>query len=309
MALLRDGGDQLLRSSVPFDDLHLEDIFDDNGVSGHLVYEMLALERDTFQRCLSAQPARTALQSFNRRKCALLLCGLAATADLPPHSAPFAQQLLDRTHRRWSEREDPDIDVNDAYHLAAAAYICVKLCSARYPDPAPFQLPDTREPARSLTDLLTALAALLARRQPHSAPLLHSSPTVHEVVAEEYRMLESVNFELEAYTPGDWVKLFDVRFFPRTQQHAQRASRARPSAVLESGALCIVSDYVGDSSFSLDSRPSHIGSSAWFLSCVLWVCLRGFTGVVLRWLGSVPSAHVLSHSPRFRVWWSRVLLL
>ena len=106
MALLRDGGDQLLRSSVPFDDLHLENIFDDNGVSGQLVCEMLALDLDTIQRCLSSQPARTALQSFNRRKCALLLCDLAATADLPPHSALFAQQLLDLIHRWWSERED-----------------------------------------------------------------------------------------------------------------------------------------------------------------------------------------------------------
>ena len=63
---------ELLRSSVSFDVLHLESIFDDIGVSGQLVDEMLALERDTFQRCLSAQPAPTALQRFNRSKCALL---------------------------------------------------------------------------------------------------------------------------------------------------------------------------------------------------------------------------------------------
>ena len=36
--------------------------------------------------------------------------------------------------------------------------------------------------------------------------------TVHEVIAEEYRILESVNCELATYTPGDWVKLFEVRF-------------------------------------------------------------------------------------------------
>ena len=33
------------------------------------------------------------------------------------------------------------------YSLAAAAYICIKLHSARYPDPAPSQLPDPRQPA------------------------------------------------------------------------------------------------------------------------------------------------------------------
>ena len=57
---------------MSFDVLHLESIFDDIEVSRQLVDEMLALERDTFQRCLSAQPAPTALQRFNRRKCILL---------------------------------------------------------------------------------------------------------------------------------------------------------------------------------------------------------------------------------------------
>ena len=32
------------RNSVPFDDLHLENIFDDNGVSGQLVDELLAMD-------------------------------------------------------------------------------------------------------------------------------------------------------------------------------------------------------------------------------------------------------------------------
>ena len=32
----------------------------------------------------------------------------------------------------------------------------------------------------------------------------HSARTVHEVIAEEYRVLESVNYELGTYTPGDW---------------------------------------------------------------------------------------------------------
>ena len=44
-----------------------------------------------------------------RRKCGHLLRDLAATADLPPHSALFLQQLLDLTHRWWTEREDNDM--------------------------------------------------------------------------------------------------------------------------------------------------------------------------------------------------------
>ena len=121
-----------LRSSVSSDDFHLKNIFEDNGEPGQHVNDMF--ERDVFQRCLSAQLARpTALQRFNRRKSALQ--DLAATADLPPHSVLFSQQLLDLTHRWWSEAEDPDIDVNDVCSLAAAAYICIKRQPA---SPVPF---------------------------------------------------------------------------------------------------------------------------------------------------------------------------
>ena len=54
------------------------------------------------------------------------------------------------------------MEEGDVYPPAAAAHIRIKLHSARYPDPAPFLLPDLPQPARSLTDLLTALAATLA---------------------------------------------------------------------------------------------------------------------------------------------------
>ena len=86
-----------------------------------------------------------------------------------------------------------------------AAYICSTLHSARHPDLAPLQLPDPQQPARSLTDLLTILAAILGRRQPHNVPPLHTAHAVHEVVAEEYRILGSVNYELVTYTPADKV--------------------------------------------------------------------------------------------------------
>ena len=69
--------------------------------------------------------------------------------------------------------------------------LCIKLHSARYPDPAPFQLPDPRQPARSLTGFLTALAAVVGSRQPHNVPPLHTAQAVHEVVTGECRILES----------------------------------------------------------------------------------------------------------------------
>ena len=165
--------------------------------------------------------------------------------------------------------------------FAAAVYIHIKLHSARYPDPAPFQLPDPRQPARSLSDLLPAIAALLAGRRPHNAPLLHSAWTVHEVVAEEYRILESVNCELGTYAPGALGETLRGTVLLRTQQHQQRFPQATRSLlarvtsdVLASGALCIASEYVRDRPLSLDSRPSRLGSSAWLLSCVFWVCLQ-----------------------------------
>ena len=100
MALSRyEQGPQRL-SSVSFsDNLHLENSFEDNGVSGQLVLHILTLENRVFQRCLSAQPAPTALQRFNSSQCAHLLRDLAATADLSSHSALLSQQLLDLTHR------------------------------------------------------------------------------------------------------------------------------------------------------------------------------------------------------------------
>ena len=98
----------------------------------------------------------------------------------------FCQQLLDLTHRWWTEREDPDIDINGVHHLAAAVYIRIKVHSTRYPDLVPFQLPDTSP----FLDRPSCGYCFLARHQPLNAPLLHSARTVHEVIAEEYRILE-----------------------------------------------------------------------------------------------------------------------
>ena len=119
---------------------HLENSFEHNLVAGEQLLDLLAVEDDVFQRCLTAQPDPTALQRSNRDKRAHLLRGLDAAADLPPRCPLFALQLLDLTHRWWSESEGSDIEEGNVHFLAAAAYIGIKLHSARYPDPAPFQL-------------------------------------------------------------------------------------------------------------------------------------------------------------------------
>ena len=82
-------GPHRLRSVPLFDNLHLKNSFEDNGVSGQQVLDLLALEDDVFQRCLSAQPDPTALQRSNKSKRAHLLRDLTATADLPPPLPAF----------------------------------------------------------------------------------------------------------------------------------------------------------------------------------------------------------------------------
>ena len=170
---------------------------------------MFTSESDVFQRCLSPQQAPQRCRGSTGAS--HLLRDLAATADLPPHSALFSQQLLDLTHRWWSEAEDPDIDVNDVYLLAAAACTCINCTpqgtlirlhfsfQIRGSQPAP-------SPTFSRLSLLFSTAASFTTFR-------CCIRTVHEVVTEEYRVLELVNNQFGTYTPGDWVKLFEVSFF------------------------------------------------------------------------------------------------
>ena len=164
---------------MPSDNLHLENSFEDTGASGQHALDMLTLESDVFQRCLSAQLALTSLR-FNRCDGALLLRDLPATAALPPHSAFFAQQRTSLTLKLKLKAPTAKSTTSTplrprlTYAFAALRKVplasCISACTAR-----------------SLTDLTTL--AVLDRRQPHNVPPLHLARTVHEVVAEEYRIL------------------------------------------------------------------------------------------------------------------------
>ena len=153
--------------------------------------------------CFPAQPPFSALQRYNRRKCAYFLRDLASTADLSHHSAPFSLQLLDLAHR-WSERQDNNIHIFDVVSLAATVYIFINM------NPAPAQGP--------LADLPVAIARLLARRQPDSATSLHTRWTIQQIVTEEYRILEVLNFELATHTPAAWIEVFEQRLSLGVQQ-------------------------------------------------------------------------------------------
>ena len=246
MALPRDEqGPQRLRSVPLFDNLNLENSFEDNGVSGNMCLICWRWRMTSF--------SGVSQRSQHRGKCAHLLRGLAAATDLPPHNTLFSQQLLDLTHRWWSEAEGPDIDVGDVHPLVAAAYICIRLHSARYPDPALFQLQDPRQPARSLTDLLTTLAAVLGRCEPHDVPAGRLGASLRDPLLPEGPASSA------APPAGDWLTLLSL------------LSRV-PSGGLASVALCIANDFVLDHPFSLESTPSRIGRYDWFFSCVVWVC-------------------------------------
>ena len=65
MAFARNERDAQLRSSVSSDILRFETSFEDTGVSGQHVNDMLTLERDVFQRYPSAQPATTVCSSLS----------------------------------------------------------------------------------------------------------------------------------------------------------------------------------------------------------------------------------------------------
>ena len=220
------------------------------GVSGQLVLDMFTLENDVSQRCLSAQPFPQRYRGSTRAS----VLTTSATSPLQLICRLTVRSSLSNcwTHRWWSEAEDPDTGVNDVYPLVAAAYICIEMHSARYPDPAPCQLPDPRQPARSLTDLLTTRSC--GRRIWH--------PGVSELRVDDPhtgRLGWSLRGSLLLEGPASSAVLSagDVA-------HCNHCSR---------GALCIANDCVKDRPLSLDSTPSRIGSSAWFLSYVIWVCL------------------------------------
>ena len=84
-------------------------------------------------------------------------------------------------------------------------------------------------------------------------PPLHTAQAVHEAVTEEYRILDSVNFNVGDLLAADWVCLFETRFSLSVEHLRQRfpqgsGSLLSPlarvlSGLLASVALCLPSDF------------------------------------------------------------------
>ena len=84
------------------------------------------------------------------------------------------------------------------------------------------------------------------------------------------------------YTPADWVHLHAARFSLKAEQLRQRTPpavrsplslAAVPADVMASGALRVAAGFAWDCPLALDITPSRLGCSAWFVTCLLWVCL------------------------------------
>ena len=168
---------------------------------------MFAFVLETYRRCFPAQHPLSHHCRGTADTSALTSCVTSPLHDLPHHGAPFSLQLLDLAHR-WSEREDNDIHIFDVLPLATTVYIQIKLNSAWAADPDPF--PDPQQPARPSADLQTAFARVLASRQPHNAPSLHTAWTNQQIVTEGCRTLGTINYELGSYTPAGWIHVFKL---------------------------------------------------------------------------------------------------
>ena len=86
---------------------------------------------------------------------------------------------------------------------------------------------------------------------------------MQQIVIEEYRILEILNYEVATRTPAAWIQAFKQRFSLLCQQPFQLSQRPLlslvPPDVLARGAQGVAGVYVREQPFIMDSRPSHVG--------------------------------------------------
>ena len=140
--------------------------------------------------------------------------------------------------------------------LAAAVYIFVKMNPGSSANCSPTQ---------------TARPLAVARLQPHNAP----SFTLGEQFSKE--LLRSI---------APWRSTSSRSAFPcgASSNSSSRDSRSfrwyLPACLLTVRTLLLQRAF-GTRPFTVDSRSSHVGASAWFLSSAFWICLQ-LAGTVQR---------------------------
>ena len=91
----------------------------------------------------------------------------------------------------------------------------------------------------------------------HSAPTLHTGWTILRIVAEEYRFLEVLHYELAAPTPAAWIEVFEPRHSLWREQQLQLSDSPHislaPPDLLAHGAHVIAEAYVQDHPFAANS--------------------------------------------------------
>ena len=231
-------------------DLVLDTLFEDNGVSCMNIEDLLTLERAVYQQCTPGQLPLSDRQRFNTQKCVRFLQDLVAAAVLrhTVQVSPFSSWTSPM--RAWCERRHNGIHIFDVLPLAAAVYIIIK------PVPRRTQIPRHTRP---LADLLAAIAGLLAWRQLHNAPSLHTAWTIQQITRAEFHILEVLNYELATPTPAAWIEIFERRLSLWEDHQLQLPHHphipAAPPVVSAGGAHLI-------------------GASAWFIS----VAFLGLSG-------------------------------
>ena len=223
-------------------DLQLDALFEDYGVSWLVIEDMFALERATcvLQRNLLFQPDRGPTG-----KSALTSC----KTSLPPRlSRPTVHTFL---FSSWTLLTGPSPGCRSS--------IFIKM------DQVPRH-------ARPQADLLS---------QDTSPDITHrrcTQGTIQQIVTEEYRILEVLNFEFTTPTPAAWIEVFERRLSLWQEQQLQQPYHPHipraPAAVLADSAYLIAEAYMLDHPFTANSRASQVGASAWFISVALSVCME-----------------------------------
>ena len=107
------------------------------------------------------------------------------------------------------------------------------------------------------------MARLLARRQPHNAPSLHTAWTIQQIVAEDYRILEVLNYELATQTPAAWIEVFQRRL-PCGVSSNFSIRNAR-SSLVPPGGLLMVRKVLLKHAFGTSPEPRTPGPVTWEL--------------------------------------------
>ena len=180
---------------------------------------------------------------------------LASWQTSSPHCADFLLQLVDFNHT-WCQRGDSDIHIFDVLPLTADVHIFIKT------DPWWAQQP--RYPC-PLTNLLSAVGELFARRQLRNAPTLDTAWTTQQITRAEFHTFEVLNYEVATSTPAAWNDLRTALL--------SLGRTTTPPVVLADGAH-LVAEACVRALLQREFQGRQIGASASFIPVVFWICLE-----------------------------------